>query len=104
MRFEFIHTLAHDHPAAHVHEGLEDDPCHRVIYHLDTENGCDHKSHYVASEKCSLCDVVIQKSDYTLEVFALRVAEPLHDSSNTLFLFRDFSSEATSSSRAPPAV
>lgn len=58
-QLEFIHSFAHDHEAlvSHTPE-QEKDPCHRLIYHDDVEQGCHHHSHLIVSDKCQICDHV----------------------------------------------
>lgn len=55
---EIIHSFFHnhDHTVSHSEE-QEQDPCHRLIYHGDIQQGCDHDSHLIVSDKCHMCDL-----------------------------------------------
>src|SRR5687768_17415400 len=57
VHFESLHGLVHHDEVEISHdEADENDPCHRKLYHDDFSKGCEHKSHLLASKKCSLCD------------------------------------------------
>lgn len=59
----FAHVLAPDlwihllqdplHKVLHSAEH-ENNPCHRSIYHHDTDHGCQHESHITSDDACSL--------------------------------------------------
>lgn len=54
--FQFFHSLLHEHLATELHtDQNEADPCHITLYHQDRDGGCDHDSHIVKHESCSLC-------------------------------------------------
>lgn len=105
LKPEIIHSYAHDHMALVSHsDEQETDPCHRLIYHSDFDQDCNHDSHLVVADKCQMCDLVYH-GDKTLL-------------SNISFAAREFGSEhfdfyklsldsywaVISSSRAPPTL
>lgn len=58
---EFLHELVHHHhetETAHTQE-LENDLCHRTIYHGEKNESCGHKSHLTKSTTCSFTDPCI---------------------------------------------
>lgn len=61
ISIDFLHHVVHDHydQAAHT-EVLEQDPCHRALFHNDAADGCDHNAHFTAAEKCKFSHVVFQ--------------------------------------------
>lgn len=56
VEFESLHELAHHDEEISHSEADEKDACHRHLYHDDFSKGCAHKTHFVASKKCGLCD------------------------------------------------
>jgi hypothetical protein len=80
----------------------EEDPCHRLIYHSDKENGCGHDSHYIVSDQCEMCDLAIQ-SDQSL-ISSVTIHAPIYFQ-QPFAIYKDNldSYQAViSSSRAPP--
>jgi hypothetical protein len=60
---DLFHHSLHDHSDKALHtEEAEKDPCHLSIYHLDKEDGCDHKTHLTKAEKCKYSHVVFQSN------------------------------------------
>jgi len=55
-RIESLHKFFHEDVVLHTAQD-ESDPCHLRLYHQQIDGGCDHTSHFVAEEKCSLCDI-----------------------------------------------
>ncbi len=102
---EVLHELIHSHNNLISHSPEEEkDPCHRDVYHHDTEKTCDHHSHIVVTDKCELCDLIF----YTDQILLSSV-----DSPSIHFLVVDFvfnssdtvgTGHSINSSRAPPAV
>ncbi len=59
---ELHHVFAHDHQ--HTHESCseesEKDPCHRFLFHNDSQVDCGHDGHlYTPKHECELCDVLM---------------------------------------------
>ena len=52
---EFLHNLLHQHPETAVAHSikLEEDLCHRTIYHGEKNENCGHKAHVSKKIKCS---------------------------------------------------
>ena len=43
---DLVHQIIHSHADVELHSALnEKDPCHKVIYHHEKDNGCKHTSH-----------------------------------------------------------
>jgi len=102
---ELLHSLIHTHDVAATHsDEQEKDPCHRLIYHNDTEQGCSHDSHLIVSDKCEMCDLVYH-GDHTMLVNPTFFTEEF---SSELFDFYKISLDSywavISSSRAPPGA
>lgn len=58
---DLLHHSIHNHQDSEVHSSVvEKDPCHRSIFHGETENGCHHKAHFTRTEKCKFSHVVFQ--------------------------------------------
>lgn len=53
---ESIHKFFHEEVVLHTAED-ESDPCHLTLYHQQRDGSCDHTSHFVEKEKCSLCGI-----------------------------------------------
>ncbi len=60
---ESFHSLFHQHEATVLHtEQNEADHCHITLYHQERDGGCNHDSHLVNEEKCSICDVQLNNN------------------------------------------
>jgi hypothetical protein len=58
-QFDGWHKLFHPHDTVISHsEAQEEDSCHRAVFHLDIEKGCEHRTHIVVNNKCDLCDSI----------------------------------------------
>lgn len=58
---DLLHHAIHDHRNHELHSpATEADPCHRAIFHNDTEKGCHHKAHLTDVEKCKYSHIVFQ--------------------------------------------
>jgi hypothetical protein len=55
-KIESLHKFFHEDVVLHTAQD-ESDPCHLTLYHPQRDQGCDHTSHFVQDEKCSLCDI-----------------------------------------------
>lgn len=62
----FFHSLVyvHDSVVSHAAE-QEKDACHVSLYHEGRDGSCEHKTHLVKVEKCSLFHPVLQKDGVT---------------------------------------
>ncbi len=87
-RIESLHKLFHKEEVAHSSLD-ESDPCHITLYHQQRDGGCDHTSHFVKEDKCSLCDIqfnsnpIEEVSYIVLPITFSIVSEP---SSLTIFI------------------
>jgi hypothetical protein len=100
---ELLHSFVHKHEVGVAHsDEQEKDPCHRLIYHNDTEQGCGHDSHLVVSDKCEMCDLVYHGDHAFLSNIEF---EPENFPNKFFSLFKenlDSYWAVISSSRAPP--
>jgi hypothetical protein len=49
----------------------EVDPCHRVIFHQDVQQGCQHEEHFIAHhESCEVCDKLLTVHPKLMDVWA----------------------------------
>lgn len=98
-----FHSISHEtrHEVSHGSED-EKDPCHRSIYHSGSHGGCSHGSHFIASDKCPMCDVVFHGDQLPGPDI---VFSESHLSENYIFYNLPSSGHQAviSSSRAPPA-
>lgn len=67
VSFESFHQAVHHHHHAELHSAeAEADSCHRAIYHGESSNDCDHKSHIAKTEtECELCKVTVSRFFYS---------------------------------------
>ena len=102
---EYLHSMFHGHDVAVTHsDAQEKDPCHRLLYHNDTMQGCDHSSHLIVSDKCEMCDLVYHGDQTMLSDLTLSNGE---FSSEHFDLYKSNLGSywaVISSSRAPPAL
>lgn len=104
-QLELLHLFVHsnDFVVAHSDE-QEKDPCHRLLYHNDIEQGCDNHAHLTVSDKCQMCDLVNHGDQNLLSVITFPDADFPQDH----FVFHksdlDCYWAVISSSRAPPAL
>ena len=102
---ELAHAFVHDHAAAVTHsEAQEKDPCHRLIYHNDGAQGCDHDSHLIVSEKCQMCDLVCHSDQYLLTDINFSIPGFSQGQFSAYKRSLDSYWAVISSSRAPPAL
>jgi hypothetical protein len=102
---ELIHSFAHDHQTIVSHsDDQEKDPCHRLLFHNDAKEGCDHNSHLIVSDNCQMCDLAYHGDQTNLSNVAFAPAEFASEQ----FHFYKISLESywavISSSRAPPSL
>jgi hypothetical protein len=102
---ESLHNFLHEQErsALHVVEN-ERDPCHVTIYHDEGNAGCDHASHIVKEDTCSLCDSQLHNAHIILSgVFSVgsvfATTAPLH----ITYVCVD-GVYSNSSGRAPPVL
>lgn len=48
----------HDDPVVHYTPEMEQNPCHRSIYHHESEPACNHQAHIQIDPTCALCGIV----------------------------------------------
>jgi hypothetical protein len=105
LQFELLHSFIHRHELVITHsQDQEKDPCHRSVYHNETEEGCEHDAHLIVSTKCQMCDLAFGGDQTTLP----HVEFSLGGFSTEYFEFYKLNLESykavLSSSRAPPAL
>lgn len=56
LQLDSLHRLLHQHDEKSVHtEELEQNACHRTVFHQATQNACDHPTHISENKKCPWC-------------------------------------------------
>lgn len=102
---DFVHHLVHDHsvPAWHA-PALEEDPCHRSIFHHDNAHGCEHQAHFRNTEKCKYNHLVFQANQLvTSDTTTEQVFEACAGLSIFSFSFSETGSQ-TRFLRGPPTA
>lgn len=101
---KILHSFIHVHDISTTHSDQEElDPCHRLIYHHDVEQGCGHDSHLIPNEKCAMCDSVFLGAQVSLKTIHADLEISFHEEHHSLYKFDIDSYWAViSSSRAPP--
>ena len=101
---ELLHSmLDNDQVTAVAHtQKQEQDPCHRIIYHNDTEHGCDDDSHLIASDKCDMCDVAFHADQTGLPDVSFSAEHFLNAHFSLYKANLDSYCAVIASSRAPP--
>lgn len=102
---ELLHSFVHDDDVAVTHsEEKEKDPCHRLVYHNDTAQGCVHDSHLIVSDKCQMCDLAHHGDQTALSNMGFVPGESPAQHFDFYKLNLDSYWAVISSSRAPPAL
>ncbi|HTF20519.1 MAG TPA: hypothetical protein VK658_20745 [Chryseolinea sp.] len=71
----YLHQLFHPDEVAATHSPqLEEDPCHRALYH-GMDIGCRHKVHLVKVHSCGLCHMLVHSD---LLLFETPASTPTH--------------------------
>lgn len=101
---EILHSMLHnDQVTAVAHTQTEEqDPCHRIIYHNDTEHGCDDDSHLATSDKCEMCDVAFHADQTGLPDVLFNAAHFFNAHFSLYKENLDSYCAVIASSRAPP--
>lgn len=70
VSFESFHQAVHHHEHADLHtEEAEEDACHRAIYHGETSQDCEHKSHIAETHaSCELCKVTVSRFHFASKI------------------------------------
>lgn len=72
LQLDSIHRLIHKHDDRSVHTiELEQNACHRSVFHQNTENSCNHPTHFSELKKCPWCFGSIQHESILTGSFAL---------------------------------
>lgn len=99
--WDMVHAHVHqDAQTAHSAQ-IEKDPCHRSIFHGETDA---HKNHVSENKTCASCHVVSQLPFVTNAVV---LSPEYHEKVYILSRYSSFIEESSSSllpSRAPPAI
>lgn len=57
LQLDSLHRLFHQHDQSYAHtEELEQNACHRTVFHQATENTCDHPTHISEDKNCPWCN------------------------------------------------
>lgn len=74
ISFESLHKLFvnHSHTQAHTPQ-QEENPCHIALFHQERAGGCEHPTHFIEIDNCTLCD-------HSLPVLAALLSESVADS------------------------
>lgn len=105
VQVDSIHNFFHRSEQPELHAAAnEEDPCHQVIYHHDTNTDCRHKLHIASDDACNLCHLLLH-NDHIL--FPNSSCEFIK--SNSLVAERLISAQLNEiavylPSRAPPVV
>lgn len=100
-----FHDLVHTHPTSELHATVdESDPCHISVYHQGRWGGCDHDTHLINEDKCSLCDSELTSTHvlFGFTVIINSFSALNNESDINPLSFKGFYSY--SSSRAPPVL
>jgi hypothetical protein len=69
LRIDSLHQFFHAENIVELHSAeQESNPCHKSIYHQQSEEGCAHQSHISQNDKCPLCEYKVT-SDELLAAF-----------------------------------
>lgn len=103
---ELLHLFVHGHDIAVAHSAeQEQDPCHEQIYHNDAEKGCDHRSHLIVTDTCSMCDLAYHGDQVILKTIGFKPVIPFQEEHHSLYKTNpDSYQDVLSPSRAPPAL
>jgi len=103
LQLDSLHQILHQHEESASHsEEAEQNACHRTIFHLATENACDHPTHLTELKKCPWCQGTLHQDS------GLAIATPVIHFSSIVPLDFDFNSPFKSislsfaSNRGPP--
>lgn len=77
ISFESLHKLFMDHAHAKAHTPQqEENPCHIALFHQERAGGCEHPTHFIEIDNCTLCD-------HSLPVLAALLSESVAVSFDT---------------------
>lgn len=105
LQLDSLHQILHQHDQSATHtEEAELNACHRAIFHLATENACDHPTHLTELKKCPWCIGTLHQD------FGLASSVQVIHSSNFIETGFEFNSHFNSiglsfnCNRGPPSV
>jgi hypothetical protein len=102
---QILRAFAHDHEHVVIHSAeAEKDPCHRLIYHNDLAQSCDHDSHVTASDTCDMCDLVYHGDHALLNTILFQTTRLKPEFFSHYKVNLDSYWAVISSSRAPPVL
>jgi len=71
LQLDSIHRLIHAHDESISHSvEIEQNACHRTVFHQATQNTCDHPTHLSELKKCPWCfgsvhyETILSAQDY----------------------------------------
>jgi hypothetical protein len=100
---ELLHSFVHQHDVVVTHsEEQEKDPCHRMTYHNDADQDCDHDSHLIVPDKCQICHLAAHGDQIILPDVCFASRQFSSEHFNFYRSILDSYWAVISSSRAPP--
>lgn len=103
LRVDSLHQFFHAEEIVELHSlEHESDPCHKSIYHQQSEKGCHHQSHLSSNTKCPLCEHKVSSDELC---FILEKDQTINYSTSSEILVKENLSSPSiflSSGRAPP--
>ena len=105
VKINSFHDLFHGQERVELHSPeQETSPCHKSVYHQQSEKGCEHKSHITENTKCPLCEFNVTPDQLIEGISALSKTE--RDQSNAIVWFdtEPASANVILTSRGPPAI
>lgn len=105
LKVDSFHELFHAQELAELHSvEHENNPCHKSVYHQESQEGCEHKSHITENTKCPLCEYNVTP-DQLVQEFTTQSKPNTSQSKQTSWIDVELASVNKSlSSRGPPAI
>ena len=103
LQLDSVHRLIHDHDERSAHtEELEQNACHRTVFHQATQNTCDHPTHVSEDKKCLWCFGYVHH-ETILQSLSQNFGFKHFEKHQTFYHQNHLSSEvASADSRGPP--
>jgi hypothetical protein len=104
FKVDSFHAFFHAQELKELHSAeQENNPCHKSVYHQESQAGCEHKSHITENTKCPLCEYNVTP-DQLVEELANQSKAALSHFKQTIWFDAVLASAIFShSSRGPPA-
>lgn len=104
LKVDSLHELFHTKELRELHSlEQENNPCHKSVYHHESQKGCEHKAHITENTKCPLCEFN-GTPDQLVENGLEQLNAAVTDSNQIVWLIGySTSTQLTNLSRGPPA-